>query len=115
MIYTIYGFYNLVYQILSICFLIYANTFLNGFLIPNNLKWNDDKLRENLTGFIIAETSILVIEAGLLSLIIYYLNKWFLTNVAKASNPIGISYWTSGICGLFTLVFIGVYLCYCFK
>jgi len=48
--YILYGLYNIIYQIATIAFLFFANTYLNSFIIPDSLKWRDGKLREDLGG-----------------------------------------------------------------
>lgn len=104
--YVIYGLYNLIYQVLSICFLFYANTYLNDFFIPNRFRWKDGKLREDLTVLAISQTTILIIEAALLMFLLHYLNKWFLSSVAKSENTNSMAIWTSGIYAVITLGFI---------
>lgn len=109
--YIIYGLYNLIYQVLSICFLFYANTFLNDLFIPNSFRWKDDKLREDLTALAISQAAILIIETALLMFLIHYVNKWFLSSVAKSGNTNSIAIWTLGIYAVITLGFI-IFLMY---
>ncbi len=113
--YIIYGFYNLIFQGLSIWFLLYANTYLNGFLIPKSFRWKDGKLREDLTALAISQTTILIIEATLLLLLLYYVNKWFLSNIIKAENVNSIAIWTGGIYAIITLSFIAFIIYASFK
>ncbi len=84
----------------------FANTYLNGFLIPSSLKWRDGKLREDLTGLAIAQSVILVLEAAILMLLIFYINKRFLSSTAKVNNGNEIASWTVGIHLLITLAFV---------
>lgn len=104
--YIIYGFYALIYQVLSIWFLFYANTYLNGFLIPKSFRWKDGKLREDLSTLIISQAVILIIEAALLALLMFYVNKWFLSNIAKSEDVSSVAIWTTGIYAVITLAFI---------
>jgi len=111
MSYIIYGLYNLIYQIATIAFLFFANTNLNSFIIPDSLKWRDGKLREDLGGLATAQTIILLVEAALLMLLILYINRRFLTGIAKAPNANSIALWTAGAYSLITVAFI-VFLIY---
>ena len=115
MSYFIYVLYNLIYQNATIAFLFFANTNLNGFVIPESFKWRDGKLRENLGGLAAAQTIILLIEAGLLMLLMYYINKRFLLSFAKANNGNTIALWTAGIYSVITLAFIAVLIYTAFK
>lgn len=106
MSYILYGLYNVIYQIVSIAFLFFANTYLNSFIIPDSLKWRDGKLREDLGGLATAQTIILLVEAALLMFLMLYINRRFLTGIAKASNANSIALWTAGVYGLITVGFI---------
>lgn len=111
----LYSIYNIVYQFLTLGFLFFANTYLNGFLIPSSLKWSDGKLREDLTGLAIAQSVILILEAVLLMLLMFYINKRFLSNAAKVNNGTEIATWTAGAYLLITLSFIGSIIYASFK
>ena len=69
---------NIFYQILSICFLFFANTYLNELLLPKDLKWSNGSLKNNLTTYYYAKSLILITEFILLLVIITIINKWFL-------------------------------------
>lgn len=103
-----YGIYNLLFQIASIGFLFYANTYLNGFIIPDRLRWKNGELKEDLTGLAFAQATVLIIEAALLLLLIYYVNKWYLSSVAGASDPVKIALWTAGVYAVITVGIIVV-------
>jgi hypothetical protein len=105
--YIIYGIYNLVFQIVSIGFLFYVNTYLNGFIIPDRLRWKNGELREDLPSLAFAQATVLIIEAALLLLLIYYVNKWYLSNVVGVSDPGKIALWTAGI---YAVITVGVIL-----
>lgn len=111
MSYILYSFYNIIYQIASIAFLFFANTYLNDLIIPDSLKWRDGKLREDLGGLATAQTIILLVEAVLLMLIMFYINKRFLSSIAKTTNANNIATWTAVIYGLITVAFI-IFLIY---
>lgn len=106
MSYILYGLYNVIYQIVSIAFLFFANTYINCFIIPDSLKWRDGKLREDLGGLATVQTIILLVEATLLMLLLLYINRRFLIGIAKASNVNSIALWTAGAYCLITLAFI---------
>lgn len=111
MSYIIYGLYNLIYQVATIAFLFFANTYLNIFIIPDRLKWRDGKLREDLGGLATAQTIILLVEAALLMLLMHYINRRYLTGITKAANVNSIALCTAGTYSLITIAFI-VYLIY---
>jgi hypothetical protein len=115
MSYILYGLYNLIYQIATIAFLFFANTYLNSFLIPDSLKWRDGKLREDLGSLATVQTIILLVEAGLLMLLMYYINKRYLLSFAKSDNANNIALWTAGIYSVITVVFIVVLIYTAFK
>lgn len=111
MSYFIYAVYNLGYQLLSLWLLFYANTYLNGFLIPDSLRWKDGKLREDLSGFATAQAVILVVEAAVFLLLLHYINRWYLSSVAKVDDPTRVAFWTAMIYAVITLglVFTVIY------
>lgn len=109
--YILYGIYNLIYQLFIICFLFYANTYLNAVFFPDSWIWKDGKLREDTSWLVIPQTLILVIEAALLILLIYYFNRWFLSSVAKSINANSIAVWTLRGYSVITLIFL-VYFIY---
>ncbi len=43
MSYFVYCIYNLLYQFFSVIVLFYASMYVNGFFIPNSLKWEGGK------------------------------------------------------------------------
>lgn len=109
--YILYGLYNVIYQIATIAFLFFANTYLNSLIIPDSLKWRNGKLREDLGGLATAQTIILLVEAALLMLLLFYINKRFLFGVAKAENANSVAVWTARIYSVITVAFI-VFLIY---
>lgn len=111
----IYSVYNIVYQFLTLGFLFFANTYLNGFLIPSSFKWVDGKLREDLTGLAIARLLLLVLEVVVLMLLIFYINKRFLSNAARVNNGTKIANWTAAVYLLINLSFIGFVIYTSFK
>jgi hypothetical protein len=115
MSYILYGFYNIIYQVLTIAFLFFANTYLNSFFIPNSLRWRDGKLREDLGGLATAQTIILLAEATLLMLLMLYINRRFLTGIVKVPNENSIALWTAGAYSLITIAFIAFLIYTSFK
>lgn len=78
------------------CVLFYANTFLNWSFIPNSLQLKNGQ-KDNFTATMITQMLILIIETALLMLIMYFINKWYLSIIAKVDNPKNIAMWTAGI------------------
>lgn len=111
----LYSVYNLVYQVLSLGVLFFANTYLNNFIIPDRLRWKEGKLRDDLTGLAIAQSVVLILETVLLMLFIFYLNRKFLLNTAKVNNANEIAMGTSLAYLIITLSFIGFLIYTSFK
>lgn len=111
MSYVLYGLYNIIYQIITFWLLLMANTYFNDAFIPNSFLWKDGKPREDLFGAGVMQTIILLIEAGLLMLLMYYINKRYLLSLTKGDNGNTIVLWTAGVYGFITAVFI-VFLIY---
>ena len=85
--FVIYIFYNLVYQLFVLWCLLYANSFLNSIFIPDSFMWKDGHIREGGKAWIIAQTSILIIEAAIFIFLIYFINRGVLSNFINAKNP----------------------------
>lgn len=90
--YTFYIIYNLIYQIGSFFFFLYANTYLNEALVPEMLMWKDNKERTDLAslyGVAAVKTLALLVEAVALILLIYFVNKLILSDTeGKVRNVI---------------------------
>ena len=87
--YTFYIFYNLLSQLGFLFFFLYANTFLNEFLVPEGLMWKNNLPREDFEGLgsvAIIKTSMLFVEATILIMLIYVLNKFYLNNVIEKNK-----------------------------
>lgn len=94
MAYIVYAIYNLFYLAFTGFFFLYANTYLNGFFIPNSFRWKDGHVREDMTAFGISQVLILFMEAALFAYLLWLLNKWFLSVVAKSDIAASITMWT---------------------
>lgn len=106
--YIIYGVYNLLLQVATIGCLFYANTYLNEFIITDRLRWNKWELKVDLTSLAFAHASVLIIEAAFLLLIIYFVNKWYLSRFIGSIDPVKIALFTTGVYAFFTSVLIVV-------
>lgn len=114
MSYILYGLYNIVYQVLTIWFLLLANTYYNWIFIPNSFLWKDGKPREDWLPASIMQTIILLAEVVLLMLLLFYINRRYLSGIAKADNASAIALWTTSVYGFITVVFV-VFLVYTAK
>ena len=103
--YIIYGAYNLIYQIISVFLLLYVNTYINTLLLPDSLRWKNGQLREDLSGLMIANTILLIVETALLVILLYYLNKQYI-NAFKGSDHYKIAWWTTGVYAAVTLMIV---------
>ena len=106
--YITYAFYNIIYQIISLWFLFYANTYINSKIIPDSLRWQNGELRENLTGLAVVQTIVLIIEVAILAFLLHFINKRFLSNI---DNGAVIANWTVIIYLVISLAFVS-YLIY---
>ncbi len=106
--YAVYIIYNLVYEFISFYIILFAETYLNGFLIPDKFIWNEDgtKRQHPVIWATIEDTILLCIEGALLLILIYFINKWFLINFIKSSGANAILKWTMGVLTICTIVFI---------
>ena len=107
-LYTVYVVYNLFYEMVSVLLILYAETYLNSFLIPDKFIWNSDgtKRMHSVIWASIEDTILLCIEGALLLILIYFINKWFLTNILKTSRVDIVLRWTTGILTICTIIFI---------
>ena len=82
-----YRIYNVIYQIVILFWLLYANTYLNDMVIPESIMWKDNKRRMDtvgLTEYAIMKSSILVVQALVLILLIYFINRIILSGSEKS-------------------------------
>jgi hypothetical protein len=107
-LYIVYVVYNLFYEAVSVILILYAETYLNGFLIPDKFLWNKDgtKREHPIIWATIEDTILLCMEGALLLILIYFINKWFLVNLAKLSRVDIILKWTEIVLAICTLIFI---------
>lgn len=116
--YIVYIVYNLIYQLLSFFFFVYANTYLNDAFIPNSLIWKNNKPREDtagLAGAAVFQTVILLIEGAILILLIYFINKLFLNYAFGKNINNRILIWTVRINIILSVCFIAFLIWGSFK
>jgi hypothetical protein len=99
-----YVIYNIIYQCFGFIALVFAATYINDFLIPYNLKWENGRLRNDLTNYTIVGIGILVVEVILLLLVIYGINKAYLIKVLKSNIPSYVANWTLSMNLILTLL-----------
>jgi|SRR5271156_3063084 len=106
--YIAYGIYNLIYLKIILFLLLFAETYLNSFLIPDKFLWNENgtKREHPIIWGVLEDGFLLVIESILLLLLLYNINKWFLKKVVKLDNPKGLLLWTIGILSGIIIVFL---------
>lgn len=109
--YLFFTIYNLIYQLLSFGILLYGQTYLNTFLIPDKFLWNDNGTRRERTVIwgVLLNAGILIIEASLLVLIIYYINRSYLNKVVKKDPDVTLK-WTTGLAIAFAIIFVIILL-----
>lgn len=107
--FVIYVIYNLFYFGITLFFLFFANSFLNGFFIPHDWVWKNGVPRtDNETLLFIVQIIILIIESVLLMTFMFFINKWYLTSIYKTSNAQSIAIWT-GVISLVVSFIIIIY------
>jgi hypothetical protein len=112
MSYIIYLIYNLIFEGITIFFLLYSSVYLNGWIIPDKYLWNENGImRSDLITYKAINIVILLIEIILLSFILTWINKLYLAKVAKSSISQSIKIWTL-IAYLIANIFILIYTSY---
>lgn len=109
--YTIYIIYNLLYQLGAFFFFLYSNTYLNEAFVPESLMWNKNQPRTDragLGGVVVIKTSVLVVEAAILILVIFFINKAILRGFKGAYTPNIIANRTAKINIALSLCFIAI-------
>lgn len=104
-LYSLFGIYNLILFAFVLWFLLFAETYLNWFFIPDSFRWNPDKtLIVNPISLYILGSFILLIESLILQTLVYFLNRWYSKNVIKVINAHSIALWTGIILFIITVV-----------
>jgi len=105
--YIIYIIYNLIYETVSLFLILYAESYLNGFLIPESFIWNKKGTKkEHPVGAEIIDLILLCVEGALLLILLYFVNRWFLATFTNATRPNIILKWTISVLSIITIVFI---------
>ena len=72
------------------CFwvLLYLETYINDFFIPENFIWNNGAKRDKplLIG-VVEDDLILCLEASLILFVFYLLNRWLFVDLLALKNP----------------------------
>jgi hypothetical protein len=108
--YAIYIFFNIVFQVIIFWCLLFANTYLNDWFIPEGLLWKNNVPRMDNTGLFgnaAIRTLILFLEAAIMLLVIYAINKGILTEPKNTKIKV-IANRTARIQLVLTFLFIGL-------
>ncbi len=103
--------YNLLYQLGSFFFFLYSNTHLNEGLVPESLMWKDKEPRTDgagLGGVAAIKTSALLVEATILILLMYFINKLFLRGLKEKDSINIIAKRTAKINMISSICFIAI-------
>lgn len=104
---SIYAGYNILGLLFTLWILLYLNMYINPNFIPNDFRWENSQLREDLTNFMIAQFVILTVEIALIALFGYWINRSVLRRM-KVTESKELAKWTS--IGLFlTLTVFSAY------
>lgn len=82
-----------------------AHVYVNGLVIPNGIRWQENRLRTHLTHWYVVALLLLGVE--LLSLLqgLYRFNRWYVYP-GSGRNGSGLAFVTTGIVGV--LVSLGM-------
>jgi hypothetical protein len=105
---TFYIVYNVIYQIVSFWFLLYLENYFNSQFIPDSLMWKNNKPRTDLAGAASIQTLLLITEASVLLIIIYFVNKLILSDTEKKVRRNAIANKTAKIEIISSLCFIAI-------
>jgi len=108
---TFYIIFNLIYQLGSFFFFLYTNTYLNEALVPKRLMWKDNKARTDsvgLGGVVTIKTVALFVEAAVLIILIYFVNKLILSDTEGVDRRNAIANRTAKINIILSLCFIAI-------
>jgi hypothetical protein len=109
--YSFYIIYNVIYQLVSFFFFVYANTYLNEALVPKSLMWKNNRQRTDLAGVggeAAIKTLILIVEAAVLILLIYMINKLVLSDRKEKDRGYVIANRTAKINIILSFCFIAI-------
>ena len=115
---VIYITYNVVYQLFCFGLLLFLGIYYNSRLIPDDLIWKNNKPRTDLTGLTEAaaiQGVLLIVEAAVLILIIYVINKLIIADTESKQRSNDIANRTAKINIIVTLCFIILVLVGSFK
>jgi uncharacterized protein YqhQ len=116
--YIIYIVYNLIYQLVSFWLLLYIGIYFNVRFIPESLMWKNNKPRTDLaglTGVAAIDVLLFLLEATVLILLIYFVNKLFLRGSKGADHRDIIAKRTAKINAILLLCFIAILIWDIFK
>jgi hypothetical protein len=108
--YIFYIVYNLIYQLASFWLLLYVGIYFNLRFIPDSLMWKNNKPRTDfagLTGVATIDALLFLLEATILIVLIYFVNKLFLRGSKGADRDI-IAKRTAKINAILSLCFIAI-------
>ena len=113
----IYGGYNILSLFLSIKIISYLNTYINSIFIPNNFRWNNEGvLRTDLTLFGLTQFVIANIEAHVLLVVMYFINRSYVGKIVDIQeNGIVVVLWTEAILYFVLYILIFRYFYYIYK
>jgi len=109
--FTFYIIYNAIYQFGSFFFFLYANTYLNEGLVPENFVLKADKYRTGLTGLggvAIVKSSAVLCEAAVLIIVIYVINRLILSDTEGEKRRRCIANRTAKVNVVASLCFIAI-------
>lgn len=95
----------------SFFFFLYSNTHLNEGLVPESLMWKDKEPRTDgagLGGVAAIKTSALLVEATILILLMYFINKLFLRGLKEKDSINIIAKRTAKINMISSICFIAI-------
>lgn len=113
----LYGVYNILVVVLFVQIISFLNTYVNTLFIPKSFRWNENGvLREDLTLFGITQFLIANIEALVLVVGMYFINKVYLGNFVNIrENGEAIAFWTGVLLYLTLYIFVFRHFYYIYR
>ncbi len=105
----VFSAFNIIYQIIILWCLLFANAYLNDKVVPASLLWKNNHRRIDTTGMLGHtgfKTLVLLIEAALLILITYAINSAILNDTERKHRRNAVAKRTAKTHIIITLCFI---------
>jgi hypothetical protein len=102
--YLVYGVYNFLFLAVTLWVLFFTNTYINQLLIPAFL-------RRSFASEMLARFFLANLEAGVLTILVYWLNRWYTEQFISHGRRNNLAAWTAaGVTA--TILFVTAYFAF---